>query len=195
MNLAEDYFYKNNFSDEILSKNSENLKNTGQIIFFPVVFRRHHTFNDPINLIDSNGLFAVEIGGSIGAFFGGGLGIGGGISGGGVLAVNNTNLSQVEIGTAASVSIRNFGAGVSGGASGYVSVTPFANSVNDLNGGFGGIGVDVGPLSASITFSSSGPTLTFGAGPGIPGLSVYSIAGVQQATPSRSSVAGMCPAR
>jgi hypothetical protein len=55
MNLAEDYFSKKYFPNEISPENFENRKIDCQILFFDRVFRRHHGFNDPINTIDSDG--------------------------------------------------------------------------------------------------------------------------------------------
>jgi hypothetical protein len=54
--LAEDYFSKKYFPEEISAENFGNRKNDCQILFFPQVFRRHHSANDPVNGIDPEGL-------------------------------------------------------------------------------------------------------------------------------------------
>jgi RHS repeat-associated protein len=134
---------------------------------------------NPMSYVDPSGLLAFELGGTLGGFFGGGFGLGGSTSGSGAITFNNSNPSNIELGTTLSGQARPIGVGISGGAGGYLSFTPFANNINDLAGGFGGVGFDIGFLSGSITFSSAGPTFSLGAGLGIPSLAAYTIGGYQ----------------
>lgn len=95
MNLAEDYFSKTCFSEKKLSEILEEAKSDAKILYFDQVFRRHHTWNDPINFIDPIGLwgFGVTAGGSaeggVGVVGAGGTGfVGGGVFGGGSEGIN-----------------------------------------------------------------------------------------------------------
>lgn len=125
MNLAEDYFSKKYFPNEISPENFENRKSDCQILFFDQVFRRHHSLNDPINGIDPKGLWTIQLGGSLTGSFGfGSIAISGGIAFDG-----HGNVGTYVTGGA------GVSAGVSNGAGGQIAYSN-ADSISDLNGAF-----------------------------------------------------------
>ncbi len=136
-----------------------------------------YVMSDSVNLTDPNGLFGVEIGGSLSGFFGAGAGAGGQVSGSYAGTINN-NTGQLQGGTTMGASVSPSGFGASAGSSLYVSVTPFANSIADLSGPFAGVMFETPILSGGLTFSGAGPTITLGVGP-TAGASIHGTVGGQ----------------
>ncbi len=120
--------------------------------------------NDPINEIDPNGLWAIQIGGALAALF---PAFGGGAESG--IAISYSAGAGLQIGGYQMASVRA-GAGIYGGASLNITISPDAKRISDLQGISAGAGFDtvIGGLSVqgSDVCGRLAPGLTIGIGPG-----------------------------
>lgn len=128
--------------------------------------------NDPVNFIDSRGLWAIQIGGAVSGLIGPILGVGGSAESG--VAVAYSPQYGFQVAGYQSVGAK-VGAGFFGGISLNLSITPSAQSVTDLNGAGITTGFDTPILGGAVTKSrsecgkSSMNTYTLGFGPGVIG--------------------------
>jgi hypothetical protein len=119
--------------------------------------------NDPVNFIDANGLWAIQIGFSGSGFLGtGGAGITSGIG----ISGNGFSINEVRF---INSSEYNGGLGFSAGRGGSVTISPSASCLGDLNGSSLQVGFD-SPVfgarystSAGGSYTFSGPSLGFSA--------------------------------
>ncbi|MAF92885.1 MAG: hypothetical protein CL674_16570 [Bdellovibrionaceae bacterium] len=131
--------------------------------------------NDPVNKIDPNGLWALQIGGQLTGFF---PTAGAGISGG--IALSYSAEHGFQYGTYFNTSGRG-GLGVDYGLAGQAAFTPGANQLSDLNGSFYGAGIEALTVGLSRTVPSQGNAgPTYGISIGSPGLGVMGIVGYQE---------------
>jgi RHS repeat-associated protein len=118
-----------------------------------------YVLQDPVNLVDVEGRWAVQIGGSISGLF---PAMGGGAESG--IAISYSEENGLQIAGYQSAQIRG-GIGAYGGVGINISLTPDAKELADLSGVTYGGGIDT-PL-ISIFGSSSGNIVTSGIGFGI----------------------------
>jgi hypothetical protein len=131
-----------------------------------------YVMNDPINFIDPQGLWALQVGGSVGGLLGPVFGVGASAESG--LAFSYSRQYGFQVAGYQSAGVRA-GLGLYGGASLNFSLTPDAQRVSDLNG----VGITFGfdtPLAGGSKTKSGGTcgnpsmnTSTIGIGPGVIG--------------------------
>ena len=121
--------------------------------------------NDPVNKIDPNGLWAIQIGFSFSGFLGTG---GTGISGGFAFSGEGFNVNEVDWYTSSQF---NAGAGLSYGRGFQVAITPDAAKLADLEGQSYGAGFDSPFGGFSYTRGGAGSAFTI-SGPS-KGYSIY----------------------
>ena len=103
---------------------------------------------------------------------------GGGQVSGSYAGTINNKTGELQGGQTCGVAANYFGVGASASATLYAAFTPFADSVSDLSGPFGGFVIETEFITLGLTFSSAGPTFTAGIGP-TAGASAHGVAGYQ----------------
>lgn len=142
--------------------------------------------SDPVNFVDPRGLWAFQVGGSIGGLLGPIFGVGGSAESG--MAISYSAQYGFQIAGYQSAGVRA-GLGLYGGASLNLSLTPDAQRVSDLNGGGITKGFDT-PLGGYSNTTSGGmcgnpemTTHTIGFGPGVIGDAYWGATGTRVGAP------------
>lgn len=149
-----------------------------------------YVMNDPVNFVDSNGLWAVQVGVGVSGFWG----TFGGAAEAGV-GVSYSDQCGLQVGGYASAQGRA-GMGIQVGGGPQVTITPSATSIPSLRGPSVGVGFE-GPVGASVSTGTQGrPSPSWSFGGSSYGGAAYGSGGYTWTTPpAGGNSAGACGCR